>query len=285
MTDARPWLARRHHPPGVTPLEVWNLPVLGQEFWELAGAVRVDATRRAGVPEPLLTTRLVATVQAALELLVRQHAPDAVYLSGGLACLEGFNAELARVTTALPCAVHVAEAPRFAPVHAGLAVLQSLSARAPLSVDVGQTSIKCASPHVSWLVERSPVTLPWLFIGMPRPKDGHHLAAAVRFIAGTMHTFIETNAEAPDALCLALPCPLDEALRPGGCTYGWEGHASLITDIVTQAGLPMSGGTVWVLNDAELAAESARRDARVKGRKVLCLTLGFGPGGALLERT
>jgi hypothetical protein len=39
------------------------------------------------------------------------------------------------------------------------------------------------------------------------------------------------------------------------------------------------------LNDADLSAEAARRDERVPGSRVLCLTLGFGPGGALLERT
>jgi predicted NBD/HSP70 family sugar kinase len=87
-----------------------------------------------------------------------------------------------------------------------------------------------------------------------------------------------------DALCLGLPCALDDALAPGACTYGWESRASLVSDILAASGLNPPRATVRVLNDAELTAEAARRDGRVTGARVLCLTLGFGPGGALLER-
>ena len=131
--------------------------------------------------------------------------------------------------------------------------------------------------------ERNLTTLPSLHIGTPRPEDGRHVRAAVRFVGDALRTFVEETAT-PDALCLALPCPLDAALMPGGCTYGWEGHAPLVTDLLHAAGLT-GGGTVLVLNDAELAAEAARGDTRLEdSRRVLCLTLGFGPGGALLVR-
>jgi hypothetical protein len=276
-THIRGWNVRRHRPPGVTPLEVWNLPVLGRELWELLGTPRVDADRRAGVPEAALASRLLPALTGALEPLVRRHAVDAVWLSGGLACLEGFGSALAKAP--LPCPVHVATEPRFAPALTGLRLLAPLHPTSPLAVDVGQTSIKCAAPGALRVFERDTAALPLLFIGQPRPADGHHIPTAVRFIAGALRAFT------PDAVCLALPCPLDDALIPGGCTYGWEGHASLVADIVREAGLPDAGGTVLALNDAELAAEAARDDARLAdARRVLCLTLGFGPGGALLER-
>jgi hypothetical protein len=50
--------------------------------------------------------------------------------------------------------------------------------------------------------------------------------------------------------------------------------------------LPRDDGDreVLVLNDAELAAESARLDAnRALGKRCFVLTLGHAPGGALLS--
>ncbi|MBZ4419731.1 ROK family protein [Myxococcus sp. RHST-1-4] len=293
---AHGWTLRRHVPPGITPLEVWNLPVLGHELWELLGTSRVEEARRAGVPESMLAFHLLPVLAGALAELVPRHDVDAVWLCGGLACLEGFEALVEEASAALACPVYVAEDPRFAPVRAGLRLLDAPDATQPrvqepsrpvhpVALDVGQTSIKCASPQALRVFERDTAALPLLFIGMPRPEDGHHIPAAVRFIAGALRAF--AGQEAPDALCLALPCPLDEALRPGGCTYGWEGHTPLVADLLREAALPAParGGTVLVLNDAELAAEAARGDARLAdSRRVLCLTLGFGPGGALLAR-
>ncbi|MFY1830915.1 ROK family protein [Myxococcus fulvus] len=268
----------------MTPLEVWNLPVLGHELWELLSTPRVEADRKAGVPEHALATRLMPALASALESLVQQHAADAVWLSGGLACLQGFEQALMAATTKLGRPVVLAESPRFAPVHAGLGLLtSSVAAREALCLDVGQTSLKCASRETLQVFERDTTVLPRLFIGMPRPEDGHHIIAAVRFLAGALRALTrDTRCTSVDALCLALPCPLDEALVPGGCTYGWEGHATLVADILAEARLPGSG-EVLVLNDAELAAEAARADTRLASHhRILCLTLGFGPGGALL---
>ncbi|QSQ11674.1 ROK family protein [Myxococcus landrumensis] len=276
---------RRYRAPGVTPLEVWNLPVLGRELWELLSAPRVEADRRAGVPEAQLAPRLMPGLLAAVESLVHRHTVDAVWLTGGLLCLEGFKPALEAAAQGLRCPIHLAEAPRFAPVLAGLRLL-SASATSPLSLDVGQTSVKCVSQQAPPRVfERDVTALPRLFIGMPRPADGHHIPAAVHFIAGALRSFArDTGASTPDGLCLALPCPLDDALLPGGCTYGWEGHASLVDDLLEHADLPGSG-EVLVLNDAELSAEAARGEPRLASHaRILCLTLGFGPGGALLER-
>ncbi|MCY1017778.1 ROK family protein [Pyxidicoccus sp. MSG2] len=280
------WDVRRHVPEGVTSLEVWNLPVLGHELWELLGAARVERDRSEGVPESMIAFHLLPVLAGALAELVPRHDADAVWLCGGLACLEGFAELVEEATAALPFPVYVAEDPRFAAARAGLRLLEPLRLASPVAIDVGQTSIKCASPSGQRVFERDTAAVPFRLIGTPRPEDGHHVRAAVRFIGDALHTFVE-QAVPLDALCLALPCPLDAALMPGGCTYGWEGHAPLVADVLHAAGLtgPERGGTVLVLNDAELAAEAARYDTRLADNpRVLCLTLGFGPGGALLER-
>lgn len=278
------WEVRRYRAPGVTPLEVWNLPVQGHELWKLLSTPRLEQDRRDGVPEAALARRMLPVLTEAMEVLVPRHRVDAVYLSGGLLALEGVLPALAGVEASLPCPIYVAHEPRFAAVRAGLRLLEDLRPASPLSVDVGQTSIKAASPSHLHVAERDTVAMPRLFIGMPRPAEGHHITAAVRFIAEALRTAAQTLARPVDALCLALPCSLDDALAPGGCTYGWESRASLVTDILAASGLNPPRATVRVLNDAELTAEAARRDDRVTGSRVLCLTLGFGPGGALLER-
>lgn len=278
------WHLQRYRPPGVTPLEIWNLPVEGRELWEVLGTSQVESDRRHSFSERSIASRQCSALLAALHKLIPQHQVDAVFVTGGIAALEGFTSGQQVRTRAMPCPLYFAREPRFASVRAGLRLLEDLRPTSPLAVDVGQTSIKCASPSQLYLFERDTVALPRLYIGTPRPEDGQHVRAAARFIAGALHTAAQGLTRPADALCLALPCPIDDGLVPGGCTYGWEGHASLVLDIFSAAKLTGSGGTVRVLNDAELAAEAARNDPRVTGQRVLCLTLGFGPGGALLDR-
>ncbi len=278
------WEVQRYRPPGVTVLEIWNRPLHGNELWESLGATRVEFERGHGTPEEVTSFMLRSSLSDALREMVKEYGADAVYVTGGLVAMKGFARVCEGMEKEVRCPVHLAREPRFASVLAGLRLLEDLRPGLPFSVDVGQTSIKCASPMQLHVFERDTAAVPRLFIGMPRPEDRRHVTAAIRFIAGAMHTMGRLLPRAPDAICLGLPCPLDDALVPGGCTYGWEGHATLVADILRTASLPGKGGTVRVLNDAEMAAESARSNAAIQGRRVLCLTLGFGPGGALLER-
>jgi predicted NBD/HSP70 family sugar kinase len=63
-----------------------------------------------------------------------------------------------------------------------------------------------------------------------------------------------------------------------------RGDRTLLPDALAMAGLPDL--PLFVLNDAELAAFSARADPRLaQYRKVLVLTLGFGLGAALICRS
>jgi hypothetical protein len=86
-------------------------------------------------------------------------------------------------------------------------------------------------------------------------------------------------------MVLALPGPIGSDAVPGPCSYGWQGDRELLPALLAalSAARP-GGGTLLLLNDAELAAESARAELRPEpGERVLCATLGFGPGAALLS--
>ena len=88
------------------------------------------------------------------------------------------------------------------------------------------------------------------------------------------------GADPPEPLVVALPSRLDDAGVPEGSSYiGMAGDALLLPDVVAAAGLGDTG--ILVLNDAELAAHSARLTARVQAG-TLVLTIGFGVGAALL---
>jgi len=98
---------------------------------------------------------------------------------------------------------------------------------------------------------------------------------------------------------LALPCGLGADLKPGPCTYaGWRDRADLVSRIARTAIREASRGRMeipaasapsigWrVLNDAELAGFAALAEMERLGLegKALVLTLGFGPGAAIVAR-
>ena len=85
-----------------------------------------------------------------------------------------------------------------------------------------------------------------------------------------------------EGLVIALPSRLDDDGVPEGSSYeGMAGDATLVRDTLEMAGL--TDVPVWLLNDAELAAESARMHPAVDAQKrTLVITLGFGLGAALL---
>ena len=76
----------------------------------------------------------------------------------------------------------------------------------------------------------------------------------------------------PLAVVLSLPCALDDACTPGSCTYAFEGEP-LVPAILERVPPPVE---MLVLNDGELAAESAREQAPPDaGERVLCLGGAF----------
>ncbi len=255
------------------PLEVWNLPVGGRPLQAWRRTPRF-ASALCEVVEGLRRDRRspgAAPWRAAVR--ERAAAVSHVYLTGGGATEPG----LAEGLRAAGLPVSVAQAPRFAAAQAGL----SLGAAC---VDVGQTSLKLARRsrrpslnHEVTSVERDLVAAPH--------RDETPLAARSAARASTIQFLSDAIAahtrELP--LVLALPCELSDEGVLSGCTYCWrKGDETLLRELAEAAKLDWE--QLQVLNDAELAAVSARLDTRVPaGAVTLVLTVGFGVGAALLE--
>jgi hypothetical protein len=249
MTRAKP---TRLRPAGVTPLEIWD-PLVRE-----VGAERVAALRRAGVAEVDIGRAVAAALAPALAALRARWQAEAVWLGGGLTEVPGVR----ELRAAYPLVW--SRDGRFAAERGGLETLAAQGRADGVVIDVGQTAAKLSVVTAGRVVRRE-------VRARPVSRSG---GAEVAWIAAAA-------AGAP-ALVLALPCELDDACRPGACTYeGWEGDARVVERMCAPV-----AGPAWVMNDAELAAVSARAELDEQGpraARALVVTLGFGPGGAVVE--
>jgi hypothetical protein len=252
------------------------MQVEGGLLWERLGVPRVEALRAESLADAEIGAELAASAKDAIFRLRARHGFERAYVAGGLTQFDGFAAALSKET-----GVVVDPDGRFGGERGGLALLAELGHQRGAVVDVGQTGIKASMAGRRLVVERDCEALPFELIdpsGAPPPASDTRLATAAAFIGGAIAKLVASAGLRPLALVLALPCPLDDACVPGPCTYGWEGEARLVTAILERSG--HSFREVLVLNDAELAAETAL--CRGRGSSTLVLTLGFGPGGALV---
>ena len=249
------WAVERARPPGVTGLELWDHPLEGRPLFEHVGAERLAADRAAGIAEEAIARRMVAALARAVAAL---DAAGEVWIDGGLTRLDGF----ASACAAFDRPVRLGGGGRFA----GEVGAARWLGDGVLVLDLGQTALKCSSPGGARAsFERVPLD--------SRP-------AIVEWIAGSV---ARARRSAPGELLLALPAALDAAGVPGPSTYaGLEGYAELGRDLLRALGerleLP-ARGRLRLVNDAELAACAARPVAA----RCLALTLGFGPGAALVD--
>jgi hypothetical protein len=253
----------------VRPLEIWNLltsagPLHSCRFLrgyprrlvEALEALRAGSARRAGG----------ASVQAPFEALV--------VAGGGLlepGMREDLHAHFAGSWFEVP-------EPVFAAGPGGRAILR-WRGQSGLVVDIGQTAIKIIRDDERFLYPRDWEALPPA--ERVRPEQHAQQRAALRSFVGSV---LRRHAQPrPEAVVLALPCDFRDAI-PGACSYaGLEGDVDFIEEVLAQADLP--GVACIHLNDAVLAALSARElFANRLPALTLVVTLGFGVGGALLER-
>jgi hypothetical protein len=268
----------------VIPLEVWDLEIAGGMLFDARGehdfgarlveAVarlrRGDARRRAGAP---------------LDVRCREIA--ALVIGGGGAARAGLAGELARVD--VPWRIDPAGA--FCGEAGGFALLGE---RGGLVLDAGQVALKISwTPRGRLRVARDFSSLPANgeatagTIRVTADQRAPNATAAHRervreFFGGAIARAVEQAGRAPARVVMALPAELDDALVPGACSYpSLEGDGALIGDVMARAGL--AGAPVLALNDAELAALSARASGLAPaGVVTLVLTLGWGVGGALV---
>lgn len=153
---------------------------------------------------------------------------------------------------------------------------RAIFGEAPMIVmDAGQTAIKgYTETGGKILFPRDTKLIPF---GGPAENKAD---AAIEFIAESLSTLL-TDAATNVPLLMSLPAPLDDACVPGETNYGFGGRANVVKEILDLA--EAGERKVYVCNDAELAGACARVETPAP-RTVLCLTLGLGPGGAILTR-
>ena len=207
---------------------------------------------------------VAARFRAGLATLVRAMLPDVLYVGGGLSERPEVRAAIA----ASPAAADVvwSGGGRFVGELGG----RQIAGASAIICDVGQTAIKVSRPDGRRIHERPP---------QESAPDGCDLAG-IAFIRDVLASAL-SGAPATAPLVLALPGDLSDDLTPGPCSYRWGGRSGLVDELLPRR----DGRPVLVLNDAELAAESARVEVDPsRGRVCLVLTLGYAPGAALLTR-
>ena len=265
---------RRLRLKGVVPLEVWDLVTECGPLWECRD-----------LPDfPRLLMQAIEDLRVGRGLRIGGALPaevcrcvDFLFVGGGDTHRPGLAEALAGGTLPFyisPDGVFVGEA-------GGFALLREAGLSGPV-VDVGQTAIKVSTESQRLILPRRFEQLPLASVvgeGKEQFRRGlrEFVAGAIRQALGCRQSPLPGG-----ALVLALPCELDACCVPGPCSYpGLEGDAAFVEDVLHLAGL--GGWTALVLNDAELAAASARRSPHVPAdRTTLVLTLGFGVGAALL---
>ncbi|MCU0241132.1 MAG: hypothetical protein MUF51_01760, partial [Vicinamibacteria bacterium] len=275
-------------PPGIENLSVWNIPLGHALFWEEAGALAVADWRLRGLSDDEIGERMAAAVLDAIVRLGEGLRFESVVLGGGLTDSDSFTHALRARASRWPIRIHPDGV--FHAERGGKAILARHACPDGLVVDVGQTTIKLSARGQRRVIERDLEALPLRLIGARAAPDPELGTRAAKFIAQAIAAaLVDCDCRSAE-LVLGLPCPIDDALQPGACSYGWHETPELLALIFETLAPLLSarlGSRAWrafVLNDAELAAESARETfAALRSQRVLVLTLGFGPGGAVIS--
>ncbi len=307
------WTIERVLDPAIRPLEVWNedfgaqpAGAAGSLLYQAIGSQRLDALRAQSSSAREAAETLGSDVARTLRLLVDRDVGGAgqaraVWLGGGLLNSEGVRDTVLKAS--LPFPVVVADDPTFCGAAGGKQLLAQYGDGRGVVLDMGQTSIKgiaYSKGRARQLVfPRDHHSLP-----LRLPDDADPISAqqahvfierAAGFVARVIHGFVAVREPPPPLLVLALPTAVSDNGTPQACTYpGWSGYVELVPRITAQLdewiqtdhGHPWRNaeGRVLLLNDAELAARSARLQSGIAAaRTALVMTLGFGPGAALLS--
>jgi len=267
----------RPRPPGVVPLELWDLELFEGILWD---HMEADALPAALVEAVARLRQGTAHTRSRTAIPALARELRAVWLAGGRARAIDHDA----LATALGLPVWLADDPTDFAERGARALVPEACAGDPswslATIDLGQSRLKLHVGGRRFEHERPWARLP--LQGGPVAIAPAQARTALRELVG--HALARASAStgtAPDAVVVALPCELGEAAIPGSSSYpGLQGDADFVPDVLTAAGWHPT--RVLVLNDAELAAVAASLDLRTRDTLTLVLTLGFGVGGALL---
>jgi len=238
----------------VTPVEMWDLPLRGKPL---------QGWRRDAAFPHMLASRCIgfggSPRDVGLRARDRARRIDAIYVTGGAA-----------MPLDLDGPVILARDPVFAAARAS-----SILVPGTIGVDVGQTSIKVAHGDVTLRIERDLSRAP-MRDDVPHESFASSRASTLDFLRDALAPL---SAWPSHDVVLALPCALSP--EPASCTYCWHDGDPELLGVLAQSVRPKR---LHVLNDAEWPPPPRMRSARSR-RDHLVLTLGFGVGAALLEKT
>ena len=262
--------------PEIVPFEVWDLMVDGSLWAERFYEPGFSLALRNGI-ETLREGRGATRSNGPVPRLVAGF--EAVFLSGGRAGEQRTPAGLDGIAATVAVAVEGV----FGGVVGGFHWLRSRGLSGWV-LDLGQSQLKLATHDRQWTFQRDSTRL--RAAGEVPPSEIPAQRRRLReFVALKLQLALAESQRRPEALVFALPTRLAADGTPLGGNYaGLRGYREMIPETLELAAL--SDVPAFLLNDAELAAFSARSDPRLAGfRKILVLTLGFGIGAALVCRS
>jgi hypothetical protein len=267
-------MERVYHPE-ILPFELSDLMVKGSTLWQWSQGPGFDEVLR---PTLAMLREGQARMPSHEPLPASVPGFEAVFLTGGRSMEGGLRESL----SSLPFPAVFDHEPVFGGERGGFALLQSRGLSGWI-LDLGKSQLKFSAPGRHWIFPRD-----WQRLrisgDVPLMEEPAQRRRLREFIALNLQFARIECGQCPEALVVALPAKLDGDGTPHTCNYaGMKGDSTLLPDALQLAGLPDL--PLFVLNDAELAALTARLDERLAGfRKVLVLTLGFGIGAALIQR-
>lgn len=260
----------RVRPSGIMPLELWDLCVGTGILWDHMYQADFGQVLKQG---------LTQVWEGRGETRSEGPVPDEVrsfqglYLAGGAAA-----SALASLQDGPWSTTHLCPAQHFAGEDGGNFLLSQHNLTGWI-LDLGQSALKISAAGQQHTWPRDLTRLP--IRGSEASTSECAQRAELRhFLADALRACSQIVDHLPEGLVCALPSRLDDAGVPEGSSYiGMGGDATLLPEALALAGFSQT--RLLVLNDAELAATSAKLDPRVNGH-TLVLTLGFGVGAALI---
>ena len=265
----------RYRPPGVTPLELWDLWVGKRILWE--------TMREPDFPQ-LLCNVLNELHRGEGATRSEGRVPgmiagfEAIFVAGG-------RSQELSIRSALPAlglSVCFSGTPQNPGRIGGLGLLAQRGSINPWICDLGQAGLKLCATKADRQFPRDLHRLP---IRRDSPDEAcEKQRQELRdWIAESLRVFAKA-AGTPDGMLFALPSRLDDDGVPEGSSYiGMAGDSSLVADAIAASGLKPQ--LVLTVNDSELAALDAVTEPQLEHiTKTLVITLGFSFGAALVAR-
>ena len=260
---------KRLRPDGIFPLELWDLEVGDGILWDYMNSPRFGCILKSALIEVWNGTAKTRS-EGVIPDIAKHFA--GVYLSGGGSAATG-DALLGGPWKTVQKGVDQ----NFAGEAGAMALLSEQGLRGWM-LDLGQSTLKVSFNGQRRTWQRDLNRLP-IRGGLDTPLVEQR-GELRRFLAEAIGECVALSGKLPAAILCGLPSRLDDAGVPEGSSYiGMKGDVTLLIDAFAAAGLHST--QILVLNDAELAAVSARLDPHVHPG-TLVLTIGFGIGAALV---